>query len=306
MLAVILSILKITGIVLLSLLGLVLLIVLVVLFVPVRYRARGDKNGPGGNIRASAVVSFLLHIITAGFGYDKGIDKYARIFGIRVWPKKESKEKDEPEGEPAGNAPEAENGPVSDAEETIEADNDYTIDWNNLDDSASYDKNEEEQRPSDDEEGKDIFDVIDSIVSAIEDKFGDINGKYKKIRKEIRFWDKMANDERNRQAVTLVKDIVIKLLKHIAPRKIKGLVHFGSDDPAVTGRILMYLSMIYPVLPRKLLIEPDFEEPVVYGNVDIKGRIILIFPLIWFLRVYFNKDCKRMWRLYKRHSENNS
>ena len=44
---VILTILKILGIILLVLLGLLLVIVFSVLFVPVRYRLEGEKSSPG-------------------------------------------------------------------------------------------------------------------------------------------------------------------------------------------------------------------------------------------------------------------
>ena len=61
---VILTILKILGILLLVILGLLLVIVLSVLFVPVRYQLEGEKTSPGwseanGKIR----VSWLLHLI---------------------------------------------------------------------------------------------------------------------------------------------------------------------------------------------------------------------------------------------------
>ena len=61
---VILTILKILGILLLVILGLLLAIVLSVLFVPVRYQLEGEKPSPGwseanGKIR----VSWLLHLI---------------------------------------------------------------------------------------------------------------------------------------------------------------------------------------------------------------------------------------------------
>ena len=112
----------------------------------------------------------------------------------------------------------------------------------------------------------------------------------------------MAHDERNLAAFELIKIQVVKFLKRIAPRSVKGYVHFGAQDPATTGQILMYLSIIYPVLPRKLKLEPDFDEALVYGNIDIKGRLALIFVLVYLLRIVMNKDCKRMWRIYKRHS----
>ena len=112
----------------------------------------------------------------------------------------------------------------------------------------------------------------------------------------------MYDDKRNKDAFALIKKEIIRLLKKIAPKKIKGFVHFGFDDPATTGSILMYLAMIYPVLPKKLKIDPSFEDTDIYGAIDVKGRLSLIVPAVSFLKVFFNKDCRRMYRLYKRHS----
>ena len=299
--AVIITILKITGIVLLSVLALVLLILCLVLFVPIRYRIDAKKLEPDDDITGSVKITYLLHMISGGAVYDGELDKYGKIFGIKIWPKPDKEEdtggvheEHDTGGSSSEPASEAETVP----EHTVNGEGDYSIDWN-IDEDSAHNIEDTYQEEDDDES---IFDICDHIIEYISEKYGDITGKYEKIRKEIRFWDKMANDTRNRNAVNLIKDLVIKLLKRIAPRKVKGLVHFGFDDPATTGKILMYLAMIYPVLPKKLKIEPDFEEPLVYGNCLIKGNITLFFPVVYFLRIYFNKDCKRMWRIYKKHS----
>ncbi len=300
MLAVIITILKITGIVLLSILALVLFILCLILFVPIRYRIDAAKPSPEDDITASAKVTYLLHIISGGALYDKEFDKYARLFGIKIWPKDKKADETVSESGPLHDAASVtESNPPSElhdeeAPHDMPEEEDYTIDWN-TDDKPVISEEDDDVR-------EDIFDIFDRIIETVSDKYGDITGKYEKIRKEIRFWDKMANDTRNRNAVALIKELVIKLLKKIAPRKVKGLVHFGFDDPATTGKILMYLAMIYPVLPQKLKVEPDFEEAVVYGNCIIKGKITLFFPVVYLIRIYFNRDFKRMWRIYKKHS----
>ena len=307
MLAVIITILKITGIVLLSILALVLLIVCLILFVPIRYRIDAAKPSPEDDITAAAKVTYLLHIISGGASYDKEFDKYARLFGIKIWPRHKKTDEAVTTGETSQSSePSYDSATIADNDPTLEYHNeeadhkpvneeDYSIDWNTDDESAA-------SLEDDVDDDEDIFDIIDRIIGTVSDKYGDITGKYETIRKEIRFWDKMANDTRNRNAVALIKDLVLKLLKKIAPRKVKGLVHFGFDDPATTGKILMYLALIYPVLPRKLKVEPDFEDALVYGNCLIKGKITLFFPVVYFIRIYFNRDFKRMWRIYKKHS----
>jgi hypothetical protein len=116
----------------------------------------------------------------------------------------------------------------------------------------------------------------------------------------------MRNDERNQEAVLYIKKKVLKLLKKLAPKSVKGFVHFGFEDPATTGKILMYLAMIYPVLPRKLIIDPGFDDTDIYGNIFIKGHFSLITPVMCFLGVYFNKDIRRMRRLLKKYKEKTS
>ena len=81
---VILTILKILGILLLVILGLLLAIVLSVLFVPVRYQLEGEKPSPGwseanGKIR----VSWLLHLIHLRIQYrEKELDWECYLFGV--------------------------------------------------------------------------------------------------------------------------------------------------------------------------------------------------------------------------------
>ena len=101
---VILTILKILGIILLVLLGLLLVIVFSVLFVPVRYRLEGEKSSPGWSEANGKVrVSWLLHLIHLRIQYrEKDLDWECYLFGVplkkagaavREWKKKRRKKK---------------------------------------------------------------------------------------------------------------------------------------------------------------------------------------------------------------------
>ena len=99
---VILTILKILGIILLVLLGLLLVIVFSVLFVPVRYRMEGEKSSPGwSEANGKVKVSWLLHLIHLRIQYqEKELDWECYLFGVplkkagaavREWKKKRRK-----------------------------------------------------------------------------------------------------------------------------------------------------------------------------------------------------------------------
>ncbi len=87
-LAVILSILKVAGIVVLILLGIILLLLLILLFWPVRWQIRGSKHEEGADLKANA--SWLFGIVRFRGRYEDGGFPYKlTVFGHQVYPKKE-------------------------------------------------------------------------------------------------------------------------------------------------------------------------------------------------------------------------
>ncbi len=302
--AVILTILKIIGIVLLSILAFVLLLALLILYVPLRYRITAQKQHNEDEITASAKITYLLHMISGSVSYQDELIKEVRVFGIRIWPRREKKKKDtmaELKTDSSDHIDDVHDTGTGGSEDVLSSD-EFTIDWNEEDkDPDDPTPDTCDTYPEDETDQADICDKIEALIQSLTDKYDLATDKIDRIRRDLRFWDRMIHDERNRSAVELIKSVSFKLLRKIAPRRIKGSVCFGFDDPATTGRILMYLAVVYPVMPRKFKVEPDFEKTVLYGNIDIKGRLALITVGIAFLKLYFNKDCKRMYRLYKKH-----
>lgn len=307
MAAILLTILKITGIVLASVLALVLLVLVLILFVPIRYRIRADRSDPSQGFRASAAVTYLLHVVSGKFIYEDEFTRYVKVFGIKIWPKADKPVDDNALETVPEEKPEeiSEDKPAVDYQAEIPSEDEYSIDWNDLDESDAkpVEAFEFVSTSEDTDEEEDIFDRIDSILDSIRRKYEEYSDKIDAIRKKIRYWDKMVHDERNKRAVSLIYDQTVRLLKKIAPRRIKGFVHFGFEDPATTGRILAYLAMIYPVMPKKFRVEPSFTDTDIYGTADIKGRLALASVAACLLKLYFDKDCRRLWRLYKKHSK---
>ena len=82
------------------------------------------------------------------------------------------------------------------------------------------------------------------------------------------------------------------ILRHILPKKISGSVCFGTDDPAMTGMLLGVIAMLYPVIPEKLMIEPDFMEPGLEADLSIEGRLFLIVLIVHAVRILLSKDVR--------------
>ncbi len=94
------------------------------------------------------------------------------------------------------------------------------------------------------------------------------------------------------------KDVVLReglpMLKHVLPKKISGFVAFGFEDPSVTGKILGLLGVFCGFIPEKLEIRPDFEEKKLEADVQIKGRIFLIVLLIHTVKIFMNKNFRKV------------
>lgn len=91
MTAVLLTILKIIGIVLLVILGIMLFLLAVLLFVPVRYSVKGTVDN---NITAEGKISWLCSIFRYDFTFqEQELNGEVRIFGFR--PKKKERVSEE-------------------------------------------------------------------------------------------------------------------------------------------------------------------------------------------------------------------
>jgi len=95
MLSIILTILKIIGLILVVILGILLLVIAAILWVPFRYRIVASKYE---DMKANVKLSWLCRLIYITFGYDGGKPRFViRIFGFALIdsnrPKKVSKKK---------------------------------------------------------------------------------------------------------------------------------------------------------------------------------------------------------------------
>lgn len=302
--AVLLTILKVIGIILLVILGLVLLIILLVLFSPISYRITANHNDK--DTRAKVRIGFL---IINGFGQfikGEGLDYAVKLLFFKVYPrdkKEDIAEKedymsvdlpDEEELQEFENASNVSEEAIS-PEETI-TDNSST---ENITPDIETFTNDEETSTNDEEtsideeadfssEGsakkgiksklksdKPISDVIDEALDKADNKIDDIDKKYVEILKKLDHVDQFIDKVYVQKTIKRALKIVKRLFGTIKPKKSKGYLHMGLSSAADTGMILGKLAAFYPLYGKWLTIDPDFYYKVIEGDIDIKGRIYL-------------------------------
>jgi vacuolar-type H+-ATPase subunit E/Vma4 len=95
---------------------------------------------------------------------------------------------------------------------------------------------------------------IKKIVENIKDKIHNIkeNAKNKKssideIINQIKTVKQFITSKTTKEAYAYGKKMVLKLLKHLAPNRIKGNLYMGFEESYLTGEALGALGMIYGI-----------------------------------------------------------
>ena len=137
------------------------------------------------------------------------------------------------------------------------------------------------------------------LFERLEKCFEHISKKYDALmhKKELaeRFW----NADFTQGSIVFGKKAIASLFRHVLPKKISGNIHFGFEKPSDTGKILGYASMLYAWYGDSLTLQPDFEQAVLEGKIDIRGSLRLYIFLYWGLRGLLNKDLRKLLRFIK-------
>ncbi|MBQ8982255.1 MAG: DUF2953 domain-containing protein [Lachnospiraceae bacterium] len=129
----------------------------------------------------------------------------------------------------------------------------------------------------------DFFANINQNVDNLNQKKDDVMVKVRKVQK---LW-KM---ESTKHALQSVIKYLKQILKHVAPRKYSGKIHFGMEDPSSTGQILGVFGALMPLYRDHILVRPDFENKVMEGEIHLKGRIRIGFFAIIAIKAFLNRD----------------
>lgn len=307
---VILTILKILGIILLVLLGLLLVIVLSVLFVPVRYRLEGEKSSPGWSEANGKVrVSWLLHLIHLRIQYrEKELDWECYLFGVplkkagaavREWKKKRRKKKIQEQKERRKKAVQKKNEPKKRTaakkkgqEKPLQIEEKTEI-------KTAERKQQEKEKVSDKlsrfwNRCKKIVGSILKFPGKLKKKLTNIRLTFRGFCDKIKRWRTLWNEESTQAALHFLTEKGRKLIRHVLPRKIRGSITFGCEDPALTGQILGAVAIAYPLYGKGVAVYPRFEEKILEGQLQVKGRIVVACLLWQAWKIYRNPDVRKI------------
>ena len=319
MLHILLLVLKIIGIIIAVILGILVLLILIILLVPVRYQGETAADGTWKGISAKIKVHWFFHLIAfsaeykdeaffwrfriawkkmgtdSGDGQEPAVEEKTEIrqepaveekTEVRQEPaveeQAEYKEKEEVSADEAGTEDRLEKEEKTDTktEENVER----------L--LQKPEKNEEEsQIPPADEETPFLFEKIAGRLRAFFQKikytFQRLCGKIKTLSEKKEKVKEFLTDEVHRRAFQKTKTELSRLMRRIRPKKLKGTVRYGFEDPYHTGQVLAALGVVYPWLGEAVSVYPDFEKRILQGDLYVKGTVralyvvLLIWKLVW-------------------------
>lgn len=272
--SVVLTVLKILGMVLLGILALVLFLLSVLLLVPVRYAVSGSV---GDSVKVSGKAGWLLSAIRYEFSLEDGeVTGGVRIFGFRVRRKAKVTEAELEEDAAEAELAATELGTEDDAPPAKE--------------SGSTGQVQEQDNLQCNSEQKKTGDAREKI-----------SRQFRKIRRSLQnaksFAErihKLFTDELNQYAVKKIWAQCLYLLGHFRFRKMYTDLTFSLSDPAWTGQALGIFSMIPLFYQYEVHLYPDFESDKLYvqGDFEIKGRIRLVHLVVVTIRLLLDQKVR--------------
>ena len=324
-----LTILKIIGFVLLGILALILLILAVILFWPFFYKIEASyyKKDP----KAKFQLSYLFHAIRIIIKYEDGDPLVqAKVLWFTVFEKNILElikgEEETDEGEVAPDLPDDLKPDDSDS---------GAEDKNNTQGTGDIGEEDEPEPEIDeltDEEienymkfGKapkirfpksvdEIYNNVEKFFQKIAEKWYNIKRNVTDLQKKVRYYTKLVkyywrllHHKSVKPAFLVLKKIVIGMIKHIRPRKVRIYIHYGADNPADTAKAVAYYSMIYPYFPKQIRFDADFNNKIMEGEGYLKGRFHVIVFVFFVLRAFLSRNVRKVVALIirevKRHGK---
>lgn len=309
-------ILKIIGIVLLVLLGVLLLTALLVLFFPISYRLNASyRETP----EATGKVWWLFHLISVTLYYDKD-EKHCilRLLGIPLAdflnpkPKQEKKQKKKKQ-KSAKKKRQKKKSEKTAREAQTQPETRYQPENKRQSDTATRIRSEDEHpsegtagirpqtgRQEDGRQSDTAARMQPEAASREADKKGFWQRGAEKCRalreqglnlkQKLEKWVEILSRDKTKSALEQAKLQIIRLLKHLLPRKWSVYLQFGFDDPATTGKLLGYYWMFIGLWGGHVVCVPDFEHQILLGKIDAKGHIRLFWLLYAAYHFLFDQE----------------
>lgn len=305
------------GKILLGILIFLILLLLCILFAPVFYRLKAVRDVDG---KAEAVTEqfaegrfhWLLFVLRGQVRYsEKGLEYEIRIFGIPVFAfihriknrkKKtrlkstDAKAKNVKSGQSMNDVRQENDGQRTAEAKTGTAGHRTAEARTINDERGSAEAQESDHKNALTKQKKQSFpDRIKGIIASIQLKI-------RIVIRILRSGNHLIHSKAFESTRKFLLQELLLIWKQIRPT-LEGRIHFGFEDPALTGQVLGGICAIDPMIPTKLELKPDFEASVLEGDLQGKGKVIIGFVLFRLFRIYRYKPLKQVIRKIKRICE---
>ena len=304
-----LLILKIIGILLLSIISLLLIIIALILFVPIRYRIIANKF-EDSDFYAEIKLTWLLHFINILIKYTD--DLYYRVRVILIPIKKSdnlkkhknNSKKTKPDPNDTKSIDEGENISDKSVNEDI-SDNEISKDKEEIVSTSDLDENDDDNIKFDENKGiiykiRFVLTKFFEFLFNIKEKLNEAYNTVVNIVKDIDYYINALKDERNKKVISLCLSQASSIINNIKPKVFNGNLTIGIDDPYTMGQILSIYGILFPIIHDKITINPVYDKEVIEGDLYIKGRISVFVLIRAAIKIYFNRDYKRMIKIFKK------
>ncbi len=106
--------------------------------------------------------------------------------------------------------------------------------------------------------------------------------------------------EEHKSARNTIKKELKYLWDKSRPRKIKGTVTFGFDDPSYTGLCMGAVGMLCAWYPKKLKVIPDFEQEILRWDICAKGKFRGYVPTRVLWKIFTDEEIRHMYGRWER------
>lgn len=151
----------------------------------------------------------------------------------------------------------------------------------------------EKDKKGEDKQKESNFSKIKGIIEKLKCTLREICDKIETLKKKKDVLTDFITNETHVGALKKVLAELKRLLRRLLPKKFQADVHFGFEDPSITGRVLAGVSMVYPALCEHAQICPDFQQKVLEGNVFIKGHVRACIFASMGIRLLLNANVRR-------------
>ena len=288
MIGILLTILKVIGIIILILIALALIIVLTVLFIPVRYRGKiCFKEVPDIDLSVTWFFKFLN--ISLKFKDELNISAKVAWF-FTIFSNKEEPQYENisaPDNRGSKDTSEKESSKKGLLQSTFYKKGDKLKEvkagkFKSKDKTSDYAKAAE----LDKQEKK-----HSKAIRKAKNKKADKKSKSlpEKISDKIKDIHYIITNDDNKYIFAKMLEKIKKLIDHVLPKKIEGYFKFGFDDPSVTGQVLEIFAIFYPLYKDDFKIIPMFYDEIIEADISFKGRLRLIYAAYIGLILWLNK-----------------